>query len=213
LAARERPMYWQDVDLKAWRPLNYQPAPEYEHLPMSMNHPGSGWDINNIVYNAVSIGDWSVFQLIDSVLSPVTPGKTQIDPVIDALDRRAEHARKPWIGDGVHALNVPEVALSDYSPTSLGNMKRVDQTVDWLQERGTRLDNKIADRVHRRTVLGSPATNKVIDSVQGGFWEGYRWLSRKGLRLLDEMLLNNIENGVDGSINAFRTTPPEVIVD
>lgn len=213
LAVRERPMYWQDVDLKAWRPLNYSPAPEYEHMPLSMNRPGSGWDIHNITYNAISIGDWSVFQLVDCVLSPVTPGKTKIDPTIDSIDRRAAHARKPWVGNGVHALNVPEVSLSDYSPTSLGNMKRVDQTVDWLQERGTRLDNKIANRVHRRTVLGSRATNKVIDSVQGGFWEGYRWVSRIGVQIVDELLLNNIENGIDGSINAFRVTQPEVIVD
>jgi len=213
LATRERPVFWHDVDLKAWRPLSYTPAPEYEHMPLSMNHPGSGWDINNIVYNAMSIGDWSVFQLVDSVLSPVAPGKTNIDPTIDAFDRRAEHARKPWVGNAVHALNVPEVSLSDYSPTSVGNMRRVDQTVDWIQERGTRLDHKIANKVHRNSVLGSRATNTVIDSIQGGFWEGYRWLSRVGVQIVDELLLNNIENGVDGSINAFRTTPAEVIVE
>jgi arylsulfatase A-like enzyme len=211
--AAERPVFWRDVDLGAWRALKYDPAPEYDHLPWSINHPGNGWDIHNITYNAISIGDWSVFQLMDNVLSPVTPGRTRIDPTIDAIDRRAEHARKPWVADGVHALNVPEVSLSDYSPASVGNMKRVDQTVDWLQERGTKLDNKIANRVHRQTVLGSQATNTVIDSVQGGFWEAYRWLSRIGVQIVDEMLLGNIENGVDGSINAFRVTPPEVIVD
>jgi hypothetical protein len=53
----------------------------------------------------------------------------------------------------------------------------------------------------------------VIDSVQGGFWEAYRWISRIGVQIVDEMLLNNIENGIDGSINAFRMTPPEVIVE
>jgi hypothetical protein len=62
-------------------------------------------------------------------------------------------------------------------------------------------------------VLGSRATNKVIDSVQGGFWEAYRWISRIGIQTIDELLLNNVENGIDGSINAFRVTPPEVIVD
>ena len=184
-------------------------------MPKSMNHPGSGWDINNIVYGAMTIGDWSFFQLVDSVLSPVTPGRSAIDPTIDALDRRAEHARKPWIGDGVHALNVPEVSLSDYSPTSLGNMKRVDQTVDWLQERGTRLDNKIAGaRCIAALCWAREPRNTAIDSVQWRFLGApTAGVSRIGMQIVDEMLLNNIENGVDGSINAFRVTPPEVIVD
>ena len=113
----------------------------------------------------------------------------------------------------MRALNVPEVSLSDYSPTSIGNMKRVDQAVDWLQERGTRLDNKLATRTRHHTVLGAPAANSVIDSVQGGFWEAYRWGQRVIAELLDEVILNNVENGVDSAVNAFRSTPAEVIVD
>jgi hypothetical protein len=212
-----------------------------------MNHPGSGWDINNITYNAISIGDWSVFRLIDDVLSPVNPGsrtkkKRLVEPVeadeptlaearrtrhahgdgaripgisvaVDSVDQRAAHSRRAWVGDGVRALNVPEVTLSDYSPTSVGNMKRVDSVVDWLQERGTRLDNKLATRTHHRTVLGAPATNTVIDNMQKGFWEAYRFLSRTGVFLLDEVLLNGIENGVDSGVNAFRSTPAEQIVE
>jgi hypothetical protein len=209
----ERPEFWQDVDLHAWQPLSYTPSALYPHLPKSINQPGSGWDLNNIAYNAISIGDWSVFQLMDNILSPIGPGQAQIEPTIDSIDRRAAHARRPWVGDGVRALNVPEVSLSDYSPTSVGNIRRVDQAVDWLQERGTRLDTKIANRTHHRTVLGAPVTNTVIDSVQGGFWEAYRWVSRLGIEILDEMLLNNVENGVDASVNAFRKIPSEVVVD
>ncbi|MBI3865275.1 MAG: alkaline phosphatase family protein [Planctomycetia bacterium] len=211
--AGDQPEFWQDVDLRAWQPLPYTPSVPYEHLPKSINQPSSGWDLNNFAYNAISIGDWSVFQLMDNILTPITPGQTKIEPTIDAIDRRAAHARRPWVGDGVRALNVPEVSLSDYSPTSIGNIRRVDQAVDWLQERGTRLDSKIANRAHRRTVLGAPVTNKVIDSVQGGFWEAYRWVSRLGIEILDEMLLNNIENGVDSAVNAFRKVPSEVIVE
>src|SRR5262245_2296511 len=245
---RERPMFWEEFDLHAWQPLNYTPAPEYDHLPLSMNRPGSGWDINNITYNAISIGDWSVFRLIDDVLSPVNPGsrtkkKRLVEPVeaneralaeerrtrshndgnsarmpgisvaVDSVDQRAAHSRRAWVGDGVRALNVPEVTLSDYSPTSVGNMKRVDSVVDWLQERGTRLDNKLATRTHHRTVLGAPATNTVIDNVQKGFWEVYRFVSRTGVFLVDEVLLNGIENSVDSGVNAFRSTPAEVIVE
>src|SRR4029077_10954802 len=115
--------------------------------------------------------DWSVFRLVDDVLSPLNPRRGRVSsPVepadettadsrsrrgrsgveglhvpsmsvtVDAVDRRAAHSRRAWVGDGVRALNVPEVSLSDYSPASIGNMKRVDQVVDWLQERGTRLD-------------------------------------------------------------------------
>ena len=115
---------------------------------------------------------------------------------MDSVDQRAAHSRRAWVGDGVRALNVPEVTLSDYSPTSVGNMKRVDSVVDWLQERGTRLDDKLATRTRHRTVLGAPAANSVIDNVQKGFWELYRFTSRTGVFLLDEFLLNGIENGV-----------------
>jgi len=218
-------------------------------MPLSIYHPGSGWELNNIAYNAISIGDWSVFRLIDDVLSPVNPGsrtkkKRQVDPVeaddshlaearrsrdkkrfemshdvpgvsvaVDSVDERAAHSKRAWVGDGVRAINVPQVTLSDYSPTSVGNMKRVDSVVDWLQERGTHLDDKLSVRTSHRTVLGAPATNSVIDSVQGGFWEVYRFGSRVGVFVLDELLLNGIENGVDSTINVFRATPAEVIVE
>jgi hypothetical protein len=232
-------MYWNDFDLHAWQSLSYTPAPEYEHMPLTINQPASGWDINNIAYNAISIGDWSVFRLIDDVLSPINPGSRSnrkrpvveppnepaavqtavrrrprgVSTAVDSVDRRAAHSHRPWVGDGVRALNVPQVTLSDYSPTSVGNMKRVDHVVDWLQERGTRLDDKLAIRTRHRTVLGAPATNTVIDSVQSGFWEVYRFGQRVGVQLIDEVLLNGIENGVDSTINAFRATPAEVIVE
>lgn len=209
----DRPQYWHDVDLRAWRPLSYSPSPLYEHLPLSINQPASGFDINNITYNMVSIGDWSLFRLMDDVLSPLTPGRTKIEPTIDALDRRAAHAQRRWIGDGVNALNVPEVALSDYSPTSVGNIKRIDQAVDWLQERGARLDDKFSPRARRRHEAGEPPPRSPIDSVQSGFWETYRWVQRHGMKLVDEILLNGIENGVDSTVNSLRKTPAETIID
>ncbi len=244
VAVRERPVYWNDIDLGAWKPLSYTPSAEYDHLPISMNHPYSGWDINNITYNAMSIGDWSVFRIVDDVLSPLTPGRLKprrpvetaepitasarprsdrkgidgisvpsVSVTVDKVDRRAAHSHKTWVGDGVRALNVPEVSLADYSPASSGNIKRLDSVVDWLQERGTRLDDKLATRTRHRTVLGAPATNTVIDSVQSGFWEAYRFGQRIGVTLIDEILLNGIENGVDTTINAFRSTPAEVRVE
>jgi len=41
----------------------------------------------------------------------------------------------------------------------------------------------------------------------------YRFGSRVGVFVLDELLLNGIENGVDSTINVFRATPAEVIVE
>src|SRR5262249_27164448 len=113
---RERPMFWEEFDLHAWQPLNYTPAPEYEHMPLSMNRPGSGWDINNITYNAISIGDWSVFRLIDDVLSPVNPGsrtkkKRLVEP--GEADERAlaeKHQRRGRDhGDGARRPRSPEI--------------------------------------------------------------------------------------------------------
>jgi arylsulfatase A-like enzyme len=210
LVIRDRPMYWKDFDLQAWRPLVYAPSAAYGHSPLSINVPSSAWDLNNIAYNALSIGDWSVFRLVDDVLSPFTPGRTKVNPTLEKIERKVSHNRRPWVGDGVQALNVPQVSLSDYSVTSIGNLKRADRTVDWLQERGTRLDHKLAVKAGHRTVLGAPATNTIIDTVQGSVWEIYRFSQRILIQVLDEVVLNGIEDGVDMTINAFRTTPAEV---
>ncbi|MFN0051679.1 MAG: alkaline phosphatase family protein [Planctomycetales bacterium] len=210
---QDRPMYWRDFDLHAWQPLTYAPIDVYHHLPISINQSTNGWDLNNVAYNVLSIGDWSVFRLVDDVLSPLTPGRTKVNQSIEHVDRKVSRNRRPWVGDGVQALNVPGVALSDYSLTSAGNLKRVDRSVDWLQERGTRLDDKLASRTHHRSVLGAPAANTVIDTVQGSVWEVYRFAQRVLVQVLDEVVLNGIENGVDSTINNFRTTPREIIVE
>lgn len=209
----ERPLFWSDFDLHAWRPLTYRPSPVYDHLPLSINQPASGWDLNNIAYNAMSIGDWSVFRLLDDLLSPLTPGRTKVVQTVEKVDSRLGHNRHNWVGDGVQALNVPGVSLSDYSLTSVGNMRRVDRAVDWVQERGTRLDDKLANKARRRTILGAPVTNTVIDTVQGSFWEVYRFSQRLIVQLLDEVVLNSVENGVDATINSVRSTPAEVLAE
>jgi hypothetical protein len=205
----ERPMYWRDFDLRAWRPLIYTPIEVYGHAPISINDPNNGWDLNNIAYDAMAIGDWSVFRLVDDLLSPLTPGRTKVDRTIQRAERRVSHNRHSWVGDGVQALNVPEVSLSDYSFTSVGNLRRVD----WLQERGTRLDDKLAAKTRHRTVIGAPVANTVIDTVQGSAWELYKFAQRVMVVVLDEVVLNGIENGVDATINTFRKTPAEVIVE
>ncbi|MGQ0636461.1 MAG: alkaline phosphatase family protein [Planctomycetaceae bacterium] len=209
----EKPLYWVDFDLHAWQPLKYNPAPAFGHQPLSINQPASGWDMNNIAYNVLSIGDWSVFRMVDDLLSPLTPGRTKFNQTLEKIDQRIGHNRRPWVGDGVQALNIPGVTLADYSLTSLGNMQRVNKAVDWLQERGTRVDDKLATKAGRRTILGAPATNTVIDAVQDSFWELYRFAQRVIVQVLDEVVLNSVENGVDATINSVRSTPSEVLVD
>lgn len=210
---RERPMYWRDFDLRAWQPLDYAPLSEHEHMPLTINRPNSGLDLNNVAYNVIAIGDWSVFKLVDDALSPLTPGRTRVNQTVDQLDRRVNHVDKVWVANGASALNVPEVTLSDYSLTSLGNLKRADGAVDWVQERGTRLDRKLAEPIGKRTVLGTPASNAVVDTVQDGFWEVYRFAQRIVAEVLDDVVLNGVENGVDSTINLMRSTPSEITVD
>lgn len=212
LIAKERAMYWRDFDLQAWQPLDYAPLPDYQHMPLSINQPYSGFDLNNIAYNLLTISDWSVFRLTDDLLSAVTPGRTKVAPAVDKIDRRVNHVDKVWVANGASALNLPEVTLSDYSLTSVGNLKRADGAIDWVQERGTRLDGKLAEPIGRRSVLGTRASNKVVDTAQGAVWEVYRFAQRIIAELLDDVVLNGVENSVDSTINVLRATPAEITV-
>lgn len=210
LISHRRPLYWHDIDLDAWNRLSYTPQPVFEHQPLSIHHPYSPWDMNNIVYNAMTIGDWSIFKLVDDVVSPLVPGRTRIYQKVERANQRRMHSQRDWVADGASALNVPGLSLGDYSFTSSGNLKRVDGTVDWLQNRTTHLDQRLARPTGRTSVLGTPVTNRAIDGVQKGFWEMYRFAQRVVVELLDERVLNGLENGVDAAINAPRRTPEEV---
>ena len=55
----------------------------------------------------MSIGDWSVFRLMDDILSPLVPGKTKVAVTVDKVDHKVEHIRAPWVeevGPGVEVL-------------------------------------------------------------------------------------------------------------
>jgi arylsulfatase A-like enzyme len=210
LLSHRRSLYWRDIDLGAWDSLSYAPQLAFEHQPLSIHHPYSPWDLNNIVYNVMTIGDWSVFALADDVISPLVPGRTRIYQKVERSSLKRQRSDHGWVAGGASALNVPGLAIGDYSFTSSGNLKRVDGTVDWLQERGTHLDQRIARKAGKSSVLGAPLANRVIDGTQKGFWETYRFAQRVVVEVLDERILNGIENGVDSAINAPRRTPEEV---
>jgi len=210
---QDKPVHWRDVDLQAWSKIEYAAVPEYDKQPVSINRPASPWDLNNIAYNAITLGDWSVFRLVDDVTTLGMSRKKRVTRSVDKVDRRGRNSSRRWVSQGTHALNVPEVSLSDYSPTSSGNMHRATKAIDWLQSRGTRLDKKLSEPVGRDTVLGMPKLNKAVDGVQKGYWEMYRFVQRVMVEVLDEMVLNGIENGVDRAINSRNTTPAEIIID
>jgi hypothetical protein len=113
------------------------------------------------------------------------------------------------MAEGAQALDVSGVALSDYSLTSLGNLKRADGTIDWVQNRGRSLGQTLAREVGGTNVPGSKQVHGTVDTVQGTFWEIYRFAQRVVVQLLDETVLNGIENQSDQAINAFRRLPAE----
>lgn len=208
-----QPVYWQDVDLQAWKSLNYAPVTAYAQQPRTINHPSSPYDLNNMAYNVLSVGELSVFRLFDDVLSPLTDGTQPIAAKIDEVDQRVRRSRKHWVVEGAQALNIPEATVGDYSFTSLGNLKRVDGVIDWAQERTQNLDAKISAPAGRTHTPGSRTIHKAIDSSQLAFWEVYRFAQRVAIEILDETLLSGIENGTDKMLNAFNRLPDEVIVD
>lgn len=209
---REPPlaMTWSDYDLGGWGRVCYTPKPAYFAQPVSINDSTRFWDLNNVAYNLISIGDWSVFRLMDDAASLVVPGRVApTQTVVDAADRKARRADRPWVRDAAPAVNMPGVALADYSLTSLGNLKRADEALNWLQARTERFDQALAAPVGRNSVIATPVTNRAVDGVQGTFWELYRFAQRLLVEILDETILNGVENTLDAGLNATRSTPSE----
>jgi hypothetical protein len=203
-------MDWTDYDLGGWRSTTYRPLPTFAAQPISIHDPNSGWDLNNIAYNLISISDWSVFRLVDDVASLAIPGRvTPTQTAADTVDQRARRAERPWVRDAAPAANIPGVTLADYSLTSLGNLKRADEAVNWLQARGEHLDQRLAGPVGRNSVLAAPLANRAVDGVQATFWELYRFAQRVLVEVLDETILNGVENTVDAGVNLNRATPAE----
>lgn len=208
---RSRPRFWSDVDLRAWESLDYTPVAPYEGLPTSINDPAQAWDLNNVAYNLMTIGDWSVFRLADDLGSALIPGQTRITTTVERLDRESPHTLpRPWMGTGVQALDIPGVALSDYSVTSSGNLVRADSTLNWIQERSQRLQRSLAQSLDRPQLPVLGQLNRGIDQLQTGFWEVYRFGQRVSAELLDEVVLNGVENQIDAALNLGRNIPAEV---
>jgi hypothetical protein len=211
--AERRPLYWADVDLKAWPALKYEPLPVSAEMPLSVNRPDSPLDINNFAYNVLSIGDWSPTRLADDALFPFTPGHGPLMRLVDRADDRLRHARFQPLGEGFAALDVSGVALADYSVSSLGNMQRIDHAVDWVQARTLSADRAVAGAIGQRQLPGTRLLHDGVDLTQAGFWELWRYTQRVIVQVLDETILNGVEDNADRTINSLRAKPAEIVVD
>ncbi len=211
--ATTQPVYWQDVDLAAWNRIGYTPLDESRHKPFTINRPDSAFDLNNIAYNALTIGELSLFRMFDDVVSPLAGDDEHLTTTVERVEQQGRHVEQGWVAEGVQAINVSGVTLGDYSPTSLGNMKRVDGAVDWVQNRVLAADHQIARPLGREHLPGATVFHGAIDGTQNGFWEAYRFAQRVLIEVLDESILSGLEDRTDGLVNGLRRQPAETLVD
>ena len=208
----DRAIYWKDVDLQAWRALDYQPLREYENKPFSIHNPNSPFDMNNITYNLMSVTDISVFRLFDDISSPLQNRDYMVTRAIEGVEVKARQ-QTPFVREIEDALDVSDLAVGDYSVTSMGNLQRIDGLINLVQERGKWLDRNVAGAFGREHTPGSKQIHKVIDGAQFGFWQTYLFGQRLIMEVVDEKIISGIENQTAGAVNSFRRTPAEVIVD
>ncbi|MCA9223454.1 MAG: alkaline phosphatase family protein, partial [Planctomycetales bacterium] len=211
--------YWQEIDLGGWQRLDYEPRPIYPIQPESINRPKSQLDLNNVVYNTLSLQEVSVNRLLDDSFSLLgnrrRPIRTLFRRTMNwsesrAAARRGQTVDSEWLADGLHATHWNKIGLGDYSVYSTGNLARIDSSVDWVQQRATNLDNALARPLRANTVLATPFTNRVIDATQTGAREVRRVGTRAVFRVVDDWLLNGTEDRIDALWNQGRRQPAEL---
>lgn len=212
IPVRLEPLFWEQLNLNAWNGLNYVEKKPYPYLPVSINKPGSRFDLNNMAYNVIAISDWNVIKLFDDVVAPLSNQKIQVMNSVETLDQNVRSNSSDWVSDGVHAIDLPMTSVGDYSFTSLGNMQRVNRAVDWVQDRGLSLDHLLASQVGRHQLPGTQLLHSGVDGVQYGVWELYRFGQRIVVQVLDENVLNGVENSTDKVVNSFRRVPAQVVL-
>lgn len=207
-----RPVFWDEVDLRGWNQIEYQPMDEYHLMPFTVNRPDSAWDLNNMTYNALSVSKWNPLFIFDELISPLSGNSRTTTLAIERYDRKVRDQSPSWMSEGTRAIDAPGIAISDYSLFSGGNLKRADRAVDWLQNRSRTAHQKAARAIGRNAIPGSWVVHKAVDTTQAGFWDAYSFAQRIGMEVLDEKILNGLENTTDKMVNSFREIPAEVIV-
>jgi hypothetical protein len=202
------PMIWQDVDLGAWAPRQYAPREVYPVQPKSVNRPDSFWDLNNAAKNALSVTELSVNRLFDDTVRLIgfrqRPTRTVYRWTQSELDRN---------GVTLPDLQLNKVSLGDYSWYSSGNLQRINNGTDWVQEKIAAADKTLAAPFGARTVLGTPLTNGAIDAVQYSAWELRRVGTYAATTVLDRWLLDGLEDRTDRVINMKLGEPAELPAD
>jgi hypothetical protein len=201
-------MIWQDVDLGAWAPRQYAPREVYPVQPKSVNRPDSFWDLNNAAKNALSVTELSVNRLFDDTVRLIgfrqRPTRTVYRWTQSELDRN---------GVTLPDLQLNKVSLGDYSWYSSGNLQRINNGTDWVQEKIAAADKTLAAPFGARTVLGTPLTNGAIDAVQYSAWELRRVGTYAATTVLDRWLLDGLEDRTDRVINMKLGEPAELPAD
>jgi arylsulfatase A-like enzyme len=211
-APEHRPIYWDDVDLKAWQKLSYNGLPQFEHMPLTVHHPNSPFDAHNVAYDLFSISDFNALRIVDEAISPLTNGRPVATKSVEWTEAKLRRSGIPALRDAEDSLDVSTTTIGDYSPTSLGNLKRMDGVVQWIQNRATAIDSAAARPLGRENTPGTVFVNKAVDKTRWWLWEGFRFGSRLAGELLDEKVLSGIENSIDKNLNRFRLEPAEIVV-
>lgn len=207
-----RAVFWDSVDLQAWQPINYEPVREYPDQPLTINHPASPYDLNNVAYNAMLLTELSIFRIMDDVVSPLTRGRRPFMTATDRVDLALRHHRSQWVSESANVIDLTNATFWDYQPTSQTNMRRINSAVDYVQHRSEDLERRISDVTEQPQFPGSRLLHRSVDATQSGFWNLYGFAQRTVVQLLDETLIQSVENSTDRALNAARPMPAEIRV-
>lgn len=205
-----RAVFWDSVDLKAWQPVSYQPVSEYPDRPLTINHPASPYDLNNVVYNALLFTELSLFRVMDDVVSPLTRGRHPFMTATDRIDLALRHHRSEWVSEGANVIDLTNATIWDYQVTSQTNLRRINAAVDYVQRREQDIEENLTDAAEISPLPTSKLLHRSVDATQLGFWNLYGFGQRTLVQLLDETLIQGIENSTDRTLNAIRPMPAEI---
>ncbi|MBC7818005.1 MAG: alkaline phosphatase family protein [Planctomycetaceae bacterium] len=205
-----RAVFWDSVDLKAWQPVSYQPVSEYPDQPLTINHPTSPYDLNNVAYNALLFTELGVFRVMDDVISPLTRGRHPFMTATDRVDLALRHHRSEWVSESANVIDLTNATIWDYQITSQTNLRRVNAAVDYVQRREQDLEENVANVTGQSQLPTSKLLHRSVDATQLGFWNLYGFGQRTLVQLLDETLIQGIENSTDRTLNAARPMPAEI---
>ena len=207
-APEHRAIYWDDLDLKAWQKLSYYGLPQYEHMPLTVHNPNSPLDAHNIAYNLLSISDINALGILDTASFSLRQRPARFHAVGGMGGSQiAEVRRSRRSAMRKRHSTFRRQQLATTAPLTVGNVKRMDGVIDWMQGRLTALDSVIARPFGRENTPGTVFVNKAVDGTQWWLWETYRFTQRVAGGFLDEKVLNSIQDGVDKNLNRFRLLP------